>query len=58
MRVYVDGIFDLFHYGHFQFFKKCKNLNSDIYLIVGIFNDDIENYFIPIIKKNYIVMKL
>lgn len=32
MRVYIDGIFDLFHYGHLESFRKCKELDSDIYI--------------------------
>jgi len=42
-RVYVDGIWDLFHHGHVSFLKKCKE-RADI-LIVGVCNDsDSESY--------------
>tara|TARA_B100001142_G_scaffold258823_1_gene260820 strand:- start:95 stop:517 length:423 start_codon:yes stop_codon:yes gene_type:complete len=55
MRVYIDGIFDLFHYGHLESFRKCKELDTDIYLIVGIIGDDIaENYKRrPIIEEKH-----
>ena len=39
MRIYVSGVFDLFHYGHIRLLKKCKILSSDVHLIVGIHND-------------------
>ena len=45
MIVYIDGVFDLFHYGHIESFKKCKKLSNCVYLIVGIINDtDATNY--------------
>jgi len=55
MRIYIDGIFDLFHYGHLESFRKCKDLGSNIYLIVGIIGDDIaENYKKrPIIEEKH-----
>ena len=46
VRVYTDGIFDLFHRGHIEYLNKCKNLDvSDfgnnvlVHLIAGIIND-------------------
>ena len=39
MIVYIDGVFDLFHFGHIEIFKKCKNLADDVYLIVGVMSD-------------------
>jgi cytidyltransferase-like protein len=46
MRIYVDGIWDLFHMGHVLHLKDIKNLdNSENYLIVGIISDkDAKNY--------------
>ncbi len=41
MIIYIDGVFDLFHYGHIEIFKKCKYLYENIYLIVGIVSDKI-----------------
>ena len=40
LRIYVSGVFDLFHYGHILFFKKCKKLGKNVHLIVGIHNDE------------------
>jgi len=39
MRIYIDGIFDLFHYGHIESFKKCNELYPDVILIVGVISD-------------------
>lgn len=37
--IYTDGIFDLFHRGHLEYIKCCKNAFEDVFLIVGIVND-------------------
>ena len=37
--IYTDGIFDLFHRGHLEYIKCCKNTFDDVFLIVGIVND-------------------
>jgi choline-phosphate cytidylyltransferase len=55
--VYTDGIFDLFHRGHIEYLKLCKNIFSneeDVFLIVGIVNDkDASGYKrIPIYNEN------
>jgi len=39
MIVYIDGIFDLFHYGHIESFRKCKELSENVTLIVGVISD-------------------
>lgn len=42
-RVYMDGVFDLFHRGHLEAIKKCKDFGDDI--IIGIVSDsDCESY--------------
>jgi len=45
MRVYTDGIYDLFHRGHVESINQCKSLYPNTYLIVGVINDnDATNY--------------
>ena len=36
--VYCDGTFDLFHSGHIQFLKSCKEMGD--YLILGVISDE------------------
>ena len=36
--IYCDGTFDLFHSGHIQFLKSCKEMGD--YLIVGVISDE------------------
>jgi glycerol-3-phosphate cytidylyltransferase len=38
MRVYVDMVADLFHYGHVEFLRRAKELGDE--LVVGIHSDD------------------
>jgi cytidyltransferase-like protein len=40
MRIYTDGVFDLLHRGHIENLRQCKNLFDDVYLIVGVINDE------------------
>lgn len=40
-RIYIDGIFDLFHKGHVLHFKKIKELDDqENQVIVGIISDE------------------
>ena len=42
-RVYLDGIFDLYHRGHLESFKKCLKFGDE--LVVGVISDkDAEGY--------------
>ena len=53
MKVYCDGVFDLFHSGHVRHFKLIKETYPGCHLVVGIMADiDAENYKrIPIYKQ-------
>lgn len=39
-NIYVDGVFDLLHYGHMRLFEQIKNKFPDHNLIIGVCNDN------------------
>ena len=59
MRIYTDGIYDLFHAGHVETLKFIKNMDENVHLVTGLISDDDAKGYkrLPVInEKNRLIV--
>ena len=39
MRIFVDGVFDMFHFGHLRLLQRARSLGD--FLVVGVHSDEV-----------------
>jgi choline-phosphate cytidylyltransferase len=40
VRIYTDGVFDCFHFGHARLLEKIKKMFDHVYLVTGVCGDE------------------
>jgi len=40
VRIYTDGVFDCFHFGHARLLEQIKKMFKHVYLLVGVTSDE------------------
>lgn len=59
-RIYVSGVFDLFHYGHMKLINVCKLKFPGAEIVVGVHNDQDCAYYkrIPVMSHEERVLTI